>query len=350
MLKKLTRSIVALTLLTSVGACNSTPESTTDSSESSTETSAPGAGVVVRSSNSDWIEEQFLTEIVNIGLENLGYEVEEIQQAEYAAIQVSMANGDIDYTTGFYDPISNAFFENAGGDDKLEKIGQIILGGGVQAIFIDKKTADEYEITNLEQFQDPEIAQLFDIDGDGKANLAGCQAGWECGNVIDHQIEAFGLKDTVQQDQGGYAALIADVLTRQSQGEPVLYYAYSPHWLLSKLKPGEDAILLEVPFTAVPDSLADVTESDTTVDGKNLGFPILTQRIVASQTFVDENPIAKRLFEVIAIPVEDLNIESSVINDGEDSPEDIRRHAEEWVDNNSELFEGWLQEARQADG
>ncbi|WP_293059360.1 hypothetical protein [Okeania sp. SIO2B3] len=33
---------------------------------------------------------------------------------------------------------------------------------------------------------------------------------------------------------------------------------------------------------------------------------------------------------------------------GEDSPEDIRRHAKEWVENNQELFDSWLEEAKKA--
>lgn len=323
MIKKLTLTILASTVLASAAAC--APKDLRDDKG------------VVRPSNSSWIEEQFLTEIVNIGLERLDYEVEDIQQADYAALHVSMANGALDYTTGFYEPAHQSFFENAGGDEKLERIGHVVLGGGVHGLLIDKKTADEHNISRLEQLQDSDIAQLFDTDGDGKANLAGCDVGWKCNEIIEHQIDVVGLKDTVQQDQGNYAALMADVLVRHAQGEPVLYYAYSPHWLLTKLKPEEDVIWLDVP---PPESSDDA----------DLGFSITKQRIVANQTFIDENPVAKRFFEVIAIPVDDLNRESSLINDGEDSSDDIRRHAEEWVENNSGLFEGWLKEAQQAAG
>lgn len=342
-------SITVLILLVSIGACNSTPKGTMTDSVSSADAnvSAPGTGVTVRPSNSDWIEEQFLTEIVNIGLEKLGYEVEDIQQADYAALHVSMANDELDYTTGFYDPVHDSFFDNAGGDEKLEIVGEIVLGGGIHGILVDKKTADTYEISSLEQLQNPDIAQLFDTDGDGKANVAGCPAGWKCSELIDNQIKASGLEDTVQQDQGAYAALIADMLARQSQEEPVLYYAYSPHWLLSKLKPGEDVTWLAVSPTESSGDAADPTDSDTTNDSQDSEFPTAKQRIVASQTFIDENPVARRFFEIIAVPVDDLNRESAIINDGEDSPDDIRRHAEEWIDNNSELFEGWLQEAQQ---
>ncbi len=43
-----------------------------------------------------------------------------------------------------------------------------------------------------------------------------------------------------------------------------------------------------------------------------------------------------------------MNVESLYIKDGEDSPEDIRRHAKEWVENNQELFDSWLEEAKKA--
>ncbi len=345
MLQKLTIPTLATTLCFGLIACQTTPPTTTVSTDTAT---LPGSGVNINPSNSDWIEEQFLTEIVNIGLEKLGYKVRDIQQADYAALHIAMANGDLTYTTGYYIPGHDDFFENAGGEKKLERIGLLVDGGGVQGIMVDKKTADQYQITNIEQLKDPKLAKLFDTDGDGKANLAGCQVGWACNNNIAHHLEVYGLKDTVEQDQGAYSALLADVLTRYKQGEPILYYAYNPHWILQILKPDEDAVWLEVPFTSLPGKLANIKEAETTVDGKNLGHTIVVQKIVANQEFVDANPVAKRWFELAKIPVADMNTESLRIIQGEDSPEDIRRHAQEWVEKNQELFDGWLEEAKNA--
>ena len=45
---------------------------------------------------------------------------------------------------------------------------------------IDKKTAEKYHITNIEQLKDPKIASLFDANGDGKADMTGCTPGWGC--------------------------------------------------------------------------------------------------------------------------------------------------------------------------
>ncbi|MDJ0510186.1 MAG: hypothetical protein QNJ64_13165 [Crocosphaera sp.] len=41
-----------------------------------------------------------------------------------------------------------------------------------------------------------------------------------------------------------------------------------------------------------------------------------------------------------------MNRESLRIKDGENKPEDISRHAQEWVDNNQGLFNSWIEKAR----
>lgn len=55
-----------------------------------------------------------------------------------------------------------------------------ILKAWRQGYLIDKKTADKYHITNIEQLKDPKIAKLFDANNDGKADLTGCNPGWGC--------------------------------------------------------------------------------------------------------------------------------------------------------------------------
>ncbi|MEB3341572.1 glycine betaine/L-proline ABC transporter substrate-binding protein ProX [Okeania sp.] len=301
--------------------------------------------VTIRTANSTWIQELFQTYIVNIGLEKLGYKVEEPKQIEYPPIYISLANGDLEYSTVYYDPQHKEYFENSGGEEKLEKVG-ILTPDGIQKYEIDKKTADKYNITNIEQLKNPEIAQLFDSDKDGKANLVGCNPGWSCELVINHHLKAYELEDTVEQDQGQYEILLADAITRYNEGKPILYYAYNPHWISTVLKPEKDVVSLEVPFTSLPKDMGNLTEKDTLVDGKNLGFPILQQRIVANKKFLEINPVAKKWFELVEITIEDMNAESLRIKDGEDKVEDILRHAQEWVENNQEKYDSWLETAR----
>ena len=234
--------------------------------------------VTLRTAHSNWIEEHFQTEIVKIGLEKLGYQVEQPKEIDYPAIYISIANGDLDYSHIYYEPGHETFFNNAGGEEKLEGIG-ILIADGIQGYQIDKRTAAQYNITNLEQLKDPEIAKLFDSDGDGLANLVGCNAGWACESIIDHHLEVYGLHDTVEHDRGQYIPLLADIITRYQQGESVIFYAYNPHWIGAVLKPDQDVVWLEVPFTSLPNTMANLTENETSIKGKNLGFPKTQQRI-----------------------------------------------------------------------
>ena len=329
--------ILLFLLLTGLIACQTTSESSDKKNDSTSQ-------VAFRTAHSSWIEEHFQTEIVKIGLEKLGYQVETPKEIEYPATYVSLANGDLDYSVIYYTG-HELFFNNAGGTDKLEGVG-LLTSDGIQGYQIDKKTADKYNITNIEQLKSPDIAKLFDSDGDGKANLIGCNSGWVCELIIEHHLETYGLQETVEYDRGQYTALLADGITRYEQGESIMLYAYNPHWVGAILKPDQDVVWLEVPFTSLPKGVEDITEQDTSVNGKNQGFPKTEQRIVANKKFLAAHPIVKNWFELVQIPAEDINEESLRIKEGENKPEDIRRHAQEWVANNQELFDSWIKQAQ----
>ncbi|MEM8602555.1 MAG: glycine betaine/L-proline ABC transporter substrate-binding protein ProX [Cyanobacteria bacterium P01_H01_bin.121] len=317
----------------------------TDSGDTSSEVAAlPGEGVDVTPAYAV-LEELFQTEVVNLGLEELGYSIEPGKELEYATMHTDLANGGIDYTAAHWNQIHEGFFENSGGDEQLERTGTIV-DNVLQGYAIDKATADEYGITSLDQLQDPEIAQLFDSDGDGKANLTGCNPGWGCEIVIEHHLDEYGLRDTVQHQQGQYFALMADTLTRHEQGEPILYYTWTPLWISGTLVPGENVEWLEVPYTSLPEEQGEVTEADTTAEGKNLGFAVDQIMVLTNQDFADNNPAAAKFMELVEIPIDDVSAQNQLMQNGEDSPEAIRRHAEEWVQNNQDLFDGWLQEAQ----
>lgn len=64
----------------------------------------------------------------------------------------------------------------------------------MQGYQIDKETAETYQITNLGQLKDPQIAKLFDSDDDGKVNLTGCNPGWGGELVIEHHLDVYGLR------------------------------------------------------------------------------------------------------------------------------------------------------------
>ena len=302
----------------------------------------PGKGVSVQALHSPISEEAFQTIVLNEALKQLGYDVQDIKEVDYSAAYTSIANGDATFMPVNWFPLHNTMYKNAGGDIVFYREG-FYIEGAVQGYLIDKKTADKYNISNIAQFKEPKIATLFDTDNDGKADLTGCQAGWGCEGVIEHQLDAFELRDTVTHKQGQYAAIIADTIARYKEDKPVFYYTWTPYWVSGKLVPGQDVVWLEVPFSSNPN------DTDTALpNGKNYGFDINSQRIVANRSFAQKNPAAAKLFEVAKLPINDVSAQNMLISNGEDSQKQIHQHAKNWIKANQDTFDSWLAEARKA--
>ncbi|MEO5658841.1 MAG: glycine betaine/L-proline ABC transporter substrate-binding protein ProX [Polaromonas sp.] len=305
----------------------------------------PGKGIEVQALQTPIGEETFQTLLVNKALKKLGYDVQPIKEVEYPAAHIAVANGDATFMADHWNPLHAEFYKHAGGADKLSRTGAYI-DGAAQGYLIDKKTADKYKITNIGQLTDPKLAKLFDTDGDGKADLTGCTPGWGCEAVIEHQLTTFKLRDTVTHKQGSYAALIADTIARFKAGKPVFYYTWTPYWVSAKMRPGIDAVWLEVPFSSLPGEQAKL---DTKLpNGKNYGFVVNMEQILANKKFVENNPAAGKLFEVMKLSVADVSAQNRRMSQGENSPADIERHTDGWIKAHQKTFDSWIAQAMSA--
>jgi glycine betaine/proline transport system substrate-binding protein len=312
---------------------------------SATAQTLPGQGIRVQPLQSSIAEETFQTLLVSRALAKLGYDVQPIKEVEYPTAHVAIANGDATFMADHWDPLHADFYKNAGGDAKLSRTGAYSTGAA-QGYLIDKKTADQYKITSIDQLQKPEIAKLFDTNGDGKADLTGCNPGWGCEGVIEHHLDAYKLRTQVSHVQGSYAALMADTIARFKAGQPILYYTWTPYWVSGVLRPGQEVVWLQVPFSSLP---GEQSKLDTKLpNGQNYGFVVNTQRIVANKDFVAKNPAAAKLFEVMQLSVGDINAQNLRMRDGQNKPADVERHTDGWIKAHQKTFDGWIAQALSA--
>ncbi len=299
----------------------------------------PGEGVTVSPLKGTPVNAWFQHKVVQLGLEELGYDVEETREADFPALHLAIAAGDADYTVNHWKPLHNDFFDRSGGDDAMLRENAVIEGAG-QGFYVDKATAEAHGITSLDDFKDPEIAALFDSDADGLANLSGCNPGWGCELVIEDHLDRLDLRDSIEHDQGSYFAIMADTITRFENGGPILYYTWTPNWISDVLVPGEHVVQIGVP----------AQDGSTTVreDGFDPGFAVNDVYIVANKEFLADNPAAAKFLEIVKIPIADVNAAQVKLRDGEDTVEDFRRHAEDWVAANRARFDAWVAEAKAA--
>lgn len=304
----------------------------------------PGEGVSVTPIFPSIAEERFRGELAMAGLRELGYDVKEPKETEYATMMVALAYGDADFSVHLWDKLHDNFYQKVGGDSALVKAGDVIPGV-LQGYLIDKKTAEAHNIKYITDLKKPEIAKLFDTNGDGKADLTGCNPGWGCELVIDHHIKAYDLEGSVSHNRGSYFALMADTIARYKEGQPILYYTWVPQWIAGVLVEGKDVVWLEVPHTDLPGGDNSI---NTSFNGKNLGFAVDKVEAVLNKDFAEKNPAALKFLSLMQIATVDESVQNLKMQNGENKPADIKRHADEWIAAHRNRFDRWLKQARAA--
>ena len=351
-LKKLYRPTFLLVALLTLGlllaACGA------DEANGPTEGGLPGEGQTIRVAMPTWDTAWFHSWVVFRLTEELGYAVLPPAELDNALFYTSVAEGDIEFWADGWLPLHNSFIEPV--MDRIEVAGTLLQAGALQGYLIDKATADAYNITSLDDFKDPEIRALFDADNSGRANLTGCNPGWGCELVIEHHLDAYGLRDHIDHDQGLYSVLMADTVARYRAGESIFFYTWTPNWTIVELVPGVDVVWIEAPFPSLPADQVEFQDATSlsgvlgcVSDPCEMGFPGNDIAIIANREWLAENPAMARLFDLIEVPLLDIAAQNALMIDGEDDLTDIIRHADEWIADNRDLVDGWLAEALAAD-
>jgi glycine betaine/proline transport system substrate-binding protein len=313
----------------------------------------PGKGKTVRYAQSDSLGANYVTaQIVSRALKELGYEVK-ISTLNTTLFFQAAAQGDLDLATDVNMPQREPAFRAV--EKQAELIGGgMIVGGGVNGYLIDKKTATAHSITSLAQMKDPKLAALFGKDG--RADLINCDPGWSCGDVVDFQLDKFGLKDTVRSVRGKYETLMVEAVARVKRGEPAFFYAWSPSWVNNALIPGADVVWLPTPEDALPPNVpnrgsaqvAGVKGCAGGADPCRMAMASWNWASVANKQFIAANPAVKALIEQMKFPLPTWSAWEFSINKNGASSANINRMAEEWISQNKATFEGWVKSGRDA--
>lgn len=307
-----------------------------------------GDAPVVRMARATWDTGWFQAEIHRQLLGRLGYQVVGPQTMTNEAFYGAAAAGEVDLWANGWFPLHRRLLPG-GSPGPLQIVGTQVEGGALQGYFVDQATAREHGITGLEQLRDPAVAELFDADDDGRADLIGCNPGWGCEAVIEHHLDAYGLRETVEHVQGDYSPLMGRTVERYESGQPVLFYTWTPNWTVGQLQPGEDVRWLQAPFPDLPESQRGA-ESRTAVAGLSgcpddpcrTGWPPNDIRAVANRAFLAANPPVRRLLEAVEIPLGDILAQNARMVAGEGDATDIVDHAEDWIAEHPGRVSDWI--------
>jgi len=253
--------------------------------------------------------------------EELGYTTE-IADLAVAATWTAIAAGEADLFFSDWQPNQEDLKEKFAG--QVEEI-SLLYADCLQGWMVPTWVSEQYGITSVGDLKDPEIARMFDDDGDGIGDIMGCDAAWKCAAVTDEEIAGYELTGMYEQKYGAEAMMMAAIEGKMKKNEPVLFYLYTPHPFFVRYPAGESVVWLD--------------------DPKDF-WPVASVYAISSVDWIKNNPEAIQLINQVGFIPDDLGWLMAQIEEKGDSPELLTAFAREWMAAHQSEVDSWIEAAK----
>lgn len=205
-----------------------------------------GDGKTVTFAGIDWESGAFITEVMKTILSK-GYDCQvDSIPGNSVTLEQATANNDVQIFAEEWLGRSDVW-NKAVEEKKVVAVGKTFVGAsegwfvpdyvvhGDPARNIEAKAPD---LKSVSQLTDPKIAEIFaDPEEPSKGRFLNCPSGWTCEGVSTAKLEAYKLGETyVNFRPGTGTALDAAITSAYLQGEPILFYYWSPTAIMGKFK------------------------------------------------------------------------------------------------------------------
>ena len=351
-------------------------EDTADAVEDAvSDVAMPGEGKTAKMGRANWSSGYVHAQILHDLMAELGYDVSSPDSLEFAPDlgYQTMAVGDMDFWANSWYPGHLSWFAGDLPDgttvgENLERIeGSLLPDAGLQGFLVTKAWADEAGFGSFEEINaDEALWGALDTDGNGKGEIFGCPEDWTCDDITASMI-AFAGWENLEQKQAGYDALFAEFSQKAKNGEPAIMYTWTPAPYTAQVIPGIDVMWLSMSNENVLDDSnpldkeggADYTQGEgfgdlgedtclSGADGCQLGWEAADIEITANKAWLADNPAAHELFNQFKPSVFDVSLALVELDASDGSQADVERIAAQWITDNRDQVDEWLDAARAA--
>ncbi|GAB2518987.1 ABC transporter substrate-binding protein [Nocardiopsis aegyptia] len=253
-------------------------------------------------------------EIVRQVLEENGYEVT-VQEVSVPIGAQALADGSVDAYLGNWWPSQEPVFSDHLDSGDIEVLGTLMTGT-TYAPAVPAYVAEEHGVRSL-----------ADLDGNRDlfgGEFIGIEAGTPGNEYILDAIgdDAYGLGDW-ELVQSSSAAMLGEVERRADEQEPVVFLGWEPHWMNVQW----DLVYLEDPEEVWPGA-GEI-------------------RVLTRAGFESDNPDVARFLSQMEV---DTATASAWINRLSKDGDPVETVAQEWIAQNTDEVEAWLDGVETADG
>src|SRR5581483_8842773 len=105
---------------------------------------------------------------------------------------------------------------------------------GTEGIFVPGYVAAENGVKALADLAKPEVAKLFDSDGNGKGELWAGAVGWESTNHTQVRAKSYGFEPYFELTTVEQAVFLAQLKDAYDSKQPIAFYYWTPEWIFAK--------------------------------------------------------------------------------------------------------------------
>lgn len=292
----------------------------------------------IRLIENNWSASSLNVNVAKIILEEeLGYDVEIIsldENAQWIAISTGEADASLEVWPSGHADNTAQYIEDL---EVIENIGELGVIGKI-SWYVPTYIIEEYpELATYEGFQDPELASIFATAETGDAGqFLGPAPGW-----VQYDAEIIENLDMNLEPvfAGSEEAILAELSSAYLREEPILFYFYTPH-----------SIFAEYDLTAValPEYTEECYEGVADGDASSVAcdYPADNLFKIAASDLADRAPDAYNLLKNFSYSAED---QIQMIADVELEGLSFEEAAQNWVDENEDVWMAWLEPSEDAD-
>ena len=270
--------------------------------------------------------------------EALGLDVEMVTTTAVPVIWEAMSRGkgEIDIWTEGWLPNQSGLADRYVHKEKTVTLSSKPFNA-IQGYCIPTAASKKHGITSVFDLANPENAQLFDTNGDGRGEIWIGPQGWQSTNIETIRARDYGFADFFELQSTDEAVATAELDAAVKAGKPWVGYCYGPHQNFALY----DLTLLKEPahnpetFVMVQPAVDPDWKSKSKVAS---AYADTTVHITWSTSLADRQPQLVPLLEQIQLTADDVNKWSLKIVNGGD-PEAIAR---KWAKANGKLIAEWM--------
>ncbi|MCA1492495.1 ABC transporter substrate-binding protein [Sinorhizobium alkalisoli] len=302
-----------------------------------------GDGKTVTFAGIDWESGAFITEVMKTILSK-GYDCQvDSIPGNSVTLEQATANNDVQIFAEEWLGRSD-IWNKAVEEKKVVAIGKTFVGAsegwfvpdyvvhGDPARNIEAKTPD---LKSVSQLSDPKIVEVFaDPEEPSKGRFLNCPSGWTCEGVSSAKLEAYKLDQSyVNFRPGTGTALDSAITSAYLQGEPILFYYWSPTAIMGKFK------LVQLEEPAYNEACWKELSSANGKRDQGCAFPTVDVAYGVNSTFASEAPEIVEILEKATFPLEEVNGSLAYMADNQ---VDAAEAAAEFLKTKADIWGTWV--------